>query len=288
MRSSIPALSVISPRFAPVTFILILSLVGKTVKSRLYEDDTCDRYFHLYFNASRQAAEREQLEQMIDRQSLALEKSIGKEVVFGKSCHEYFELIYDKKNCLVSYQEKSDVIQKQLERCGYFCIITSEKMTASQALIHYKGRDISEKLFRADKSFLGSKSMRVQSAESLSSKVFVEFIALIVRNRIYNLLKENTLKMDSRPNYMTVPAAIRELEKIEMVKRSDGTYRLDHAITKHQKTILSSFGMNVADIKEISNEISTLLSNNQSLMDNSDCNDEEDYDHGSYEEYFIP
>lgn len=40
-------------------------------------------------------------------------------------------------------------------------VITSEKMTASQALIQYKGRDISEILFRADKSFIGSKSKRV-------------------------------------------------------------------------------------------------------------------------------
>ena len=96
-----------------------------------------------------------------------------------------------------AFKEKTDVIQQQLQRCGYFCIITSENITASQALIHYKGRDISEKLFRADKSFLGSKSMRVQSTESLSSKVFIEFIALIVRNRIYNLLKENTLQMES-------------------------------------------------------------------------------------------
>ena len=32
--------------------------------------------------------------------------------------------------------------------------------------------------------------MRVQSAQALSAKIFVEFIALIVRNRIYNLLKK--------------------------------------------------------------------------------------------------
>ena len=226
---------------------------------------------------------------MLDKQHLALEKSIGKEVDLSKNCYDYFELICDKKNCLVSFKEKTDVIQQQLQRCGYFCIVTSEEMTASQALNHYKGRDISEKLFRADKSFLGSKSMRVQTVESLSSKVFIEFVALIVRNRIYNLLKENTLKMESRPNYMTVPAAIRELEKIEMVKRNDGSYRLDHAISKRQKTILGSFGMDVTSIKEISNDIGTLLTKNQSLLASSNCTDEideeDDYD-GTFEEYF--
>ena len=112
-------------------------------------------------------------------------------------------------------------------------------MTASEALIHYKGRDVSEKLFRADKTFIGSRSMRVQSVQALSAKIFVEFIALIVRNRIYNLLKEMMLRLETKPNYMTVPAALRELEKIEMVRRNNGQYRLDHAVTRKQKTILS-------------------------------------------------
>ena len=89
-------------------------------------------------------------------------------------------------------------------------------MTAEQALIQYKGRDISEKLFSADKSFLGGQSMRVQSSEAVSTKIFIEFIALIVRNRIYNLLKETMQKLDGNPNYLTVPAALRELEKIRI------------------------------------------------------------------------
>ena len=149
-------------------------------------------------------------------------------------------------------------------------------MTAAQALIQYKGRDISEKLFSADKSFIGSKSMRVQSAEALSAKIFIEFIALIVRNRMYNLLKDTMMRLETKPNYMTVPAAVRELEKIEMVRRNSGRYRLDHAVSKKQKIILSSFGMSDEDIRTIANEISILLDNNKSLMYEVDTDDEDE------------
>lgn len=38
--------------------------------------------------------------------------------------------------------------------------------------------------------------------------------------------------MEARQKYMTVSAAIRELEKIEMVRRNGGIYKLDHAVTK--------------------------------------------------------
>ena len=249
---------------------------GKTVKARLYEDDTQDRYFHLYFNPSKHAAERERLELTLDRFKIYMDKHIGDVVTSSKACQEYFTLKYDKAGHLVGYSERKDVIKRELDLCGYFCIVTSEEMTASQALIHYKGRDVSEKLFSADKSFIGSKSMRVQTTQALSAKIFVEFIALIVRNRMYNLLKETMLRLETKPNYMTVPAALRELEKIEMVRRgNNGHYRLDHAVTKKQKTILSAFGLSDTDVKSIAIEIGSQLSGNQTPTDKAPEEDDD-------------
>ena len=252
--------------------------------ARLYEDDIRDRYFHIYFNPSKEAAEREQLGQQIDKMKLFLDKHKGEKLTLGKSYDELFVIRRDKDGNFLSYEERKDVIREKLQLCGYFCIITSEHMTASQALIHYKGRDISEKLFSSDKSFIGSKSMRVQTAEALSAKVFIEFIALIVRNRIYNLLKETMLRLETRPNYMTVPAAVRELEKIEMVRRSNGQYKLDHAVSKRQKIILSAFGMDDDSIKHLAAGIGNLLTSGDALWtDNNEAGDEEEADDGTYE-----
>ena len=250
---------------------------GITVNAKLYDDDTKNRWFHIYYNPSKQSAEREQLEQKIEKYRQFLDAHIGKDEKFGKTYQEYFRLHYDKDGIFQGADERADVIERELQLCGYFCIITSEKMTASQALIQYKGRDVSEKLFQSDKTFIGSKSERVQSSQSISSKIFIEFIALIVRNRIYNLLKEQMLRMESRQKFMTVPAAIRELEKIEMVRRNGKNYKLDHAVTKTQKVILSSFGLDDANINKSAEIISKLLANGQSLMDR------EEYDDGKEE-----
>lgn len=250
---------------------------GKTVTARLYEDDTHDRYFHIYYNPSKQAAEREQLEQTIEKIKIQMDKRIGAITTVSNIWQDYFLVHYDKEGHLISYKERKEVIQRELKLCGYFCIITSEKMTASEALIHYKGRDVSEKLFSTDKSFIGSKSMRVQGAQALSAKIFVEFIALIVRNRIYNLLKEMMLRLETKPNYMTVPAALRELEKIEMVRRNNGQYRLDHAVTRKQKTILSSFGLSDMDVKSIAMDIGNQLSGSPTIL-NEVPQKEDEYD----------
>jgi hypothetical protein len=84
---------------------------GTTVTARLYEDDTQDRYFHIYYNPSKQAAEREQLEQKIDKYRQFLEKNLNTDVKFGKTYHEYFHLHYNKKGIFVGADERSDVIE---------------------------------------------------------------------------------------------------------------------------------------------------------------------------------
>ena len=81
------------------------------------------------------------------------------------------------------------------------------------------------------------------SEEAASNKIFIGFLALLIRCRIYTALKEKTKELAKKPNYLTVPAAIRELEKIEMTRQLDKVYRIDHAVTKIQKVILSAFGM---------------------------------------------
>ena len=75
---------------------------------------------------------------------------------------------------------------------------------------------------------------------------------------------------------MTVPAALRELEKIEMVRRSNGLYRLDHAVSKKQKTILSAFGLSAESINDIASEIGTLLATSQSLISDTDAQEDEE------------
>ena len=57
------------------------------------------------------------------------------------------------------------MIERENELSGYFCIITSEKMTAKDAIKLYKSR-----------SYLGDKSLRIYGDSSADSKIFIEFI----------------------------------------------------------------------------------------------------------------
>ena len=227
---------------------------GTTVKNPLYPTDTKNRYFHVYYNGRKATTEREELEQKIDRYAKYIKRHQGQNIVLDNVARKYFDPIYyhegKEDQRLMSAAERTEVINEEIKMCGYFVIITSEPMTAQEALELYKGRDASEKLFRGDKTYLGNQSMRVYSNEAMEAKIFVEFVALIIRNRIYTYLKKEQERSETKQNFLTVPAALRELEKIEMIRMWNNEYCFNYAITATQRKILKAFDLTPANIRE--------------------------------------
>ena len=236
---------------------------GITVPHQLYPSDEKQRYFHIFYSDRKHTLEREKFEEKIDRMARQLKAWRGEQVRPAGEYKKYFDLIYYHEGkddeSFMGARELTDVINQEIRLCGYFAIITSEKMTAEEALTLYKSRDGSEKLFRGDKSFLGDRAERVYGNESVDTKIFIEFVALILRNRIYTCLKKEMQKKDQKQNFMTVPAALRELEKIEMIRNADNEYHLDHAVTATQKAILAAFDMTAQDIKRMSRDLGVEL-----------------------------
>ena len=231
---------------------------GTTLERPLYEGDAKTRWFHVFHSSEREARQREKVEQKVDRMAAALAKHEGKEFRMPKAYGAYFEAYCDGDVFLFA-RERSEAVRRELDLCGYFAIVTSERMTAREALETYKSRDASEKLFTGAKSFLGGKALRVHSDESAQGKLFCEFVAMILRNAMHVALDARIEEAGKKANFMTVPAAIAELEKIEVVRQADGIYRLDHAVTATQKEILAAFGMDDKAVKKAARELGAEL-----------------------------
>ena len=236
---------------------------GTTIKRRLYATDKKERYFHIYYDDEKKASDRDKLEDKIDRMGKKLKELMGDPIRPGGDYRKYFDLVFwhegleDEK--FMTGIERAETINREIQLCGYFVIVTSAKMTAEEALVLYKSRDGSEKTFRSDKSYLGANCERVYTNESIDAKIFIGFIATIIRGRIYTLLKDEVARLDKKTNDMTVPAAIKELEKIEIIKGADNEYNLDYAVTATQKTILKAFGITADNIHRQARELSTEL-----------------------------
>lgn len=275
---------------------------GTTVSAKLFPSDKENSYVHVYYSLSKDNAESKKIHRNIAALKEWLTDQHGK--VEGSfpvkaGVEHYFELEWSepkevktakgkpekakdskeetsakgkdekdetpkKVRTLVSETKKTDVIDEELAMTGYFVLVTSEKMTAADALKLYKSRDASEKLFRGDKSYLGDAAMKTYSEESTEAKIFIEFVALIIRNKMYTCLLDAKKASVKKANYMDVPAAVAELEKIELIRASgsgelNNSYYMGHALTATQKAILKAFDMDAKylenAIKALSNEI---------------------------------
>ena len=103
------------------------------------------------------AAEREQIDARMERMMRYLNSLKGQKVTIGEGYKEYFYLeTYEEDGTFLFARERADVIERERDLGGYFAIVTSEKMTAKEALELQKSRDASEKLFKGDKSYLGN------------------------------------------------------------------------------------------------------------------------------------
>lgn len=79
----------------------------------------------------------------------------------------------EPKFILIDSRIRDESVYKPKNR-KIFVIVTSDKITAKEALHIYKSWDMSEKAFCGDKTYLGDNSLCVHSAESISAKIFTE------------------------------------------------------------------------------------------------------------------
>ncbi len=172
-------------------FIQKFMVYGTTIYRKVFPEEKRDkiRNIHVYYNEYEAAVQRNKLEKEIFKLQLQLEKRLGKKTSKNtlKEYSKYFNLDI-KEEILEGFKTKDEFIENEKFWMGYFCIVTSEEMTAKQALYLYKGRDHSEKLFLSDKTFLGNETYRVGSEESKDTKEWIGFVAEIILPVLENIL----------------------------------------------------------------------------------------------------
>lgn len=232
---------------------------GITLQKKLYAKDPKERYYHVYYDDIQGANQRNQLMQHYERIKKELDKKVDAKITRRENAGEYekiFHLNYDDQGYLKGYRIKEQELQKQVDACGYFVIVSSKRMEAEEALSIYRNRDGVEKLFRNLKTWLGYDTYRVHTTESLESKSHLLFIASILRNEIYQKLKPIYKK--DRKNY-TVPSVMRELEKISVTRNVNGSYVRRYGLTNKQKKIYEQFGIHESEINDLVQQINTYL-----------------------------
>nr|MBQ4455258.1 transposase [Clostridia bacterium] len=248
-------------------FIDQYNLFGKTFKAKLYPDDKKERCIHVYYDEEKAAEERSMIRSNIARIKAVLDAALESEDIrlrHRSKCERFSKLVnlHYEGEYLKSYSLKKSVINRMLKDCGYFALISSKKYDAAEILSIYRSRDSIEKLYMALKTHLDLDTLRVHTDSKLKAKLHIGFIASIIRNEIYKKSKELKIEYKDRKNY-TVPAMIKELEKIECSKTVNNIYELRYALTARQKKILKLFDI---DEKYLRSEVKKINKNMEEIF----------------------
>jgi len=218
-----------------VYYIAKHNVYGKTYEKELFNGK---QYVHIYYDNERASEEKNIYLHNLERKKELLTKKIIEGAIVTDEFREYykeFEFILDKKK-VKDFKLRVMDVQEIVDSFGYFAIITSEKMTASEAIDVYRERDSIEKIFAMLKTGCGSEKERVHSGEQLEAKIYISFIASIIRSRLHQLLEP--LYAEDRKKY-TIPAVLGELERVMFIKNANDEYVRRYALTQKQKKILS-------------------------------------------------
>ena len=113
------------------------------------------------------------------------------------------------------------------------------------------------------KAFIEVEMIGSPSKTYRSGQDFISMIALSYCSRMIRALWKSKLYPKNMPKIEMLSNAVRELERIEMARRSQGKYQLDHAISERQAAILSAFELTPMDVRNIAAEIGVALTPKQ-------------------------
>lgn len=229
-------------------------LYGMTLEKDLFGTGKTE-YVHVYYDGIQAEKDKIIINGRYKKMDEIMEEKVQRKTQRKedvKAYEGYYKVKFDDNGYLFAYQRKEKKIKEMVNKVGYFVIVTSKKMDAAEALSIYRDRDAVEKTFRMEKSYLGFDVFRVHDTEKLESKVFVSFVALIIRNEIYQALKP-MYKKNRKEN--TVPKVIREYERLGITKLSDNKYHVRYSLTSRQKKILGAVGVTEKDYMDKVNKI---------------------------------
>jgi transposase len=194
----------------------------------------------LYYSKSKDLDEDEMFIEKINRRE--------QELLEGKPESEkgedyFFVSVDSDSNRIV--ERNHDAIDEYLNNQGYFLMMTTDlRKTPDEVLEIYRMKDVIEKSFDDLKNAIEMKRLRVHSSEAMEGKMFVAFIALIIRAYLFNKLSEYLDKTKS-----SLAEVLDELRMIKVVQTEDGLLLCNPA-TKRQRTILECFDKSEDDLKD--------------------------------------
>lgn len=232
---------------------------AKTYEDVIYDDIKV--YHHVFYTSDISKEDRKYFFESLKAKEEELNSMVGKKIETTKlqlesTYGKYFDLIYGDiqgdKLILKGFVRNTEKTDKEYRMLSFYTLISDKKMTIPEVMEQYKLRDRVEKSFMYIKTNFNLKTFYTHSNDTTLSKVFICFIASIIRSVLVDKTRKLREETKDTKNY-TVRSSILEMAKIEATRTALGPKRrIRYVLTNKQRRILQAF-----DIKEdvIDNEL---------------------------------
>ena len=167
---------------------------------------------HLYYDPEKALQESTALYELLKAQENDLQ--CMEEAPERKLHYEKYFIINRSNDGKMGFVRNHRAIDAALRACGFFLIAETDfKKTTAEILDIYRRRDIVEKSFDALKNELDMKRLRSHTSGTTQGKLFVSFLALIVRSYMLNALRSYM-----REKGFTLRKILLELDKLKIVQ----------------------------------------------------------------------
>jgi transposase len=194
---------------------------------------------HVYFDAEKAVFDEKALYLRIERLEAEL-LNMNKPCKVDKRFKDYFKVKMSVEGervdgDVVSFVLDGGLVDRWLGRAGFFVLLCSDGgLSCGEVLGLYRERDVVEKGFYAFKCGLDFRRVRVHWNRTLEGKVFVGFLALVLRSYMVRVLRVSV-----GTKHLSFDRVLLELAKIRVVTLADQT-RVVTPLTKLQRTILET------------------------------------------------
>ena len=158
----------------------------------------------------------------------------------------YFRIIRHEVDTGFDFAVDADKVDALRQYKGFFLIFSTDHgISHEDVLYHYRAKDAAEKLFDQLKIDMQGARIRTHNEQTTTGKVFVLFVALVIRTYMIGILNKYLADKSS-----SLKKVFNQLTNITVIT-TGGRIRFTKALTKEQKMILTVFNATDDIVKSV-------------------------------------
>lgn len=234
------------------------ALFGIEQKQQLFKNSDREAYVNLFFDGINGGERSETLiikvlDSMNEIQQKIDQKQPG--ITIPKEVQKYLSIkeVEGEKAIVCNYEQwQADINEK-----GFYSIASSKQLGPEETYRKYHLRDASETGYAILKTHLGERVLRAHSTESIEGKLFIGFIASIIRNYFMNTCKKEGLDTNQM---------ISEISRLQFLSNEHDVYSFIEDTSKRQRKLMAALEISSETMKQLAIEYSNRKNTISSLI----------------------